>query len=496
MSTKEKFGSEKNRILIVDDSPTSSAMLEGVLADAGYTVQSASSGPEAIEIIKAWAPSVILLDLVMPEMSGMEVVAEVRALELPRRPSIIIVSGESANEVVVGALSSGADDFVIKPFNESELLARILSQLRISDFYREVEEDNRSLETILDITSAITATLDTGEVLDIIVKRVASVMHADRCSIVLVAREHEGYILAAHDNPEMHDKKVDLEKYPEIVEAIDKKHPVVLEDMLNHPLMTKVKGNIQDLVEMSVLIVPIVIEDTVLGTLFLRTKRKESGFTKKEIEFCQVVANSSFHSIRNARLFAQIVQEKEELAELAITDQLTSLYNHNYFYKRLFDELERASRYETPVALLMMDIDDFKTVNDTHGHRTGDVVLSDIAARIKSSVRKTDIVARYGGEEFAIVLPQTTLQGGVEEAERLREIIVSHGYGGLPSGKITLSFGVAAIDKVPKGASVGELVNEADDALYRAKRSGMNCIKHTPCRVSIEREPSSLIKPT
>jgi diguanylate cyclase (GGDEF)-like protein len=481
MSTQESLnGKEKNRVLVVDDSPTSSAMVEGLLGDAGYSVRSASSGAEGIEIVKAWAPSVILLDLVMPEMGGMEVVAAVRGREQPRRPTIINVSGESKNGTVVDALSNGADDFVIKPFNESELLARILSQLRISDFYREVEEDNRSLETILDITSAITATLDPTEVLDIIVKRVASVMKADRCSIVLVAREDEGYILAAHDNPEVHDQKVDLGKYPEITEAIDKRQPVILEDMVNDPLMSKVKGNIQDLKEMSVLIVPIVIEDVVLGTLFLRTKRKESGFTKKEVDFCQVVANSSFHSIRNARLFTQIVQEKAELAELAITDQLTTLYNHNYFYKRLSDELERAGRYETAVALLMMDIDDFKQINDTHGHRTGDTVLRDISARIKGSVRKTDIVARYGGEEFVIILPHTTLKGGMEEAERLREIVASQGYGGLPAGEITMSFGVAARDKVLKDASVGELVSEADDALYQAKRGGKNCIKHTP----------------
>ncbi len=471
-------GSIKNRILVVDDSPTSSAMMEEALSGAGYATRTVLTGLEAIEIVKEWTPSVILLDLVMPGLGGMEVCKAVRSLTLPRRPSIIIVSGESSKETIVDALSNGADDFVIKPFNESELLARILSQLRISDFYREVEEDNNSLETILDITNAITATLDPDEVLSIIVKRVARVMSADRCSIVLVSKDrNKGYILAAHDNPDVHDKKVDLDKYPEITEAIDKKHSIVLEDMLNHPLMSKVKESITGLKEMSLLIVPIVIEDVVLGTLFLRTKRKESGFTKKEIEFCQVVANSSFHSIRNARLFAQVIREKEELAELAITDQLTSLYNHNYFYTRLTEELDMAGRYETATALLMMDIDDFKQVNDLHGHRVGDNVLRDVSARIKASIRKTDILARYGGEEFAIILPHTTLKGGMEEAERLREIIKSHCYAGLKAGEITMSFGVASCDKTTGKINAGEFVNEADNALYKAKHSGKNCIQ-------------------
>ncbi len=474
---EEVDGSVRNRVLVVDDSPTTNAMMEGVMLDAGYETRCVFNGAEAIKLVNEWAPSVILLDLIMPGMGGLEVCEEVRRLELPRRPSIIIVSSESDNDIVVGALSRGADDFVMKPFNESELLARITSQLRISDFYCEVEEDNRSLETILDITCAVTATLDTVEVLDTIVMRVAEVMKADRCSIVLVAKENEGYILAAHDNPEMHEKKVNLDKYPEITEAIEKRAPVILEDMLNHPLMSKVRNTIGNLGGMSVLIVPIVINDTVLGTLFLRTKRKESGFTKKEIEFCQVVANSSFHSIKNARLFAEVSREKEKLRELAVTDQLTSLYNHNYFYQRLSDELEGAHRYGTAIALLMMDIDDFKHINDTRGHRTGDAVLREISECIKSCVRQTDIVARYGGEEFAIILPHTTLESGVEKAVMLKEVVAEQAFAGLAKGEITMSMGIAAYDHATKVMNAGDLVNEADNALYMAKHSGKNCIK-------------------
>ena len=477
VESEQVDGSVKNRVLVVDDSTTTNAMMEGVLAEGGYEVRCAFNGPKAIEIVKEWAPSVILLDLVMPGMGGMEVCEKVRALELPRRPSIIIVSSEDSNEIVVGALSKGADDFVIKPFKESELLARITSQLRISDFYREVEEDNRSLETILEITCAITATLDTVEVLDTIVKRVADVMQADRCSIVLVAKEDEGYILAAHDNPDAHEKKVNLKKYPEITEAIEKRKPVILEDMINHPIMSNVRGNIENLEGMSVLVVPIVIEDVVLGTLFLRTKRSESGFTKKEVEFCQVVANSSFHSIKNARLFTQVSREKEELKELSVTDQLTSLFNHNYFYQRLSGELEGAYRYGTSIALLMMDIDDFKRINDTHGHRAGDAVLREVAACIKSSVRQTDVVARYGGEEFAIILPHTIMESGVEKAVMLKNILAEKSFAGLNKGEITMSMGIAAYTVVEKEMNVGDFVNDADNALYTAKRGGKNCIK-------------------
>ncbi|MBI5454690.1 MAG: sensor domain-containing diguanylate cyclase, partial [Deltaproteobacteria bacterium] len=246
--------------------------------------------------------------------------------------------------------------------------------------------------------------------------------------------------------------------------------------VLNHPLMAGVKNRIADLKDMSILIVPIVFNDEVLGTLFLRTRKKENGFSQKEIDFCRIVANSSFHALRNARLFEKVTKEKEYLKEIAVKDQLTSLYNHNFFYSRLEEEFERAVRYETPLSLIMLDIDNFKQINDTFGHRVGDVVLREIAAMVKRGVRKTDIVARYGGEEFAVILPHTLLKGAVDEAERLREIVESHAYAGLVSNKITVSIGVASYPQ--KGAmNSGDLVNYADDALYKAKWSGKNCVK-------------------
>lgn len=479
--TQDQSGiKSKKRILVIDDNLTNKAIIDDILQNNGYDVRYASNGPEGLEITRQWLPSLILLDLVMPDMDGMEVCKALRKIELACRPSVIIISSKGDKKTITEALNCCADDFLVKPLDESELLARVKAQLRISDFYRELEEDKRNLETILDITTALGATLDPAEVLDTIVAKVADTTAAVRCSILLISKSDEGYVLASHDNPGVHELKIDLSKYPEIQSVVESKTPLALDDITKAPLMAPVMDKIQELQDMSVLIVPIVFHDEVLGTLFLRTRKKEGGFTKKEIDFCRIVANSSFHALKNARLYEQVRREREFLQELAVKDQLTSLYNHNFFYSRLDEEFERAVRYETTLSLIMMDIDNFKNINDTYGHRVGDMVLKEIAAMIKRGVRKTDVVARYGGEEFAVILPHTQLKGALEEAERIREMVESHAYAGLTADKITLSLGVAVYPNGSKLVNSGDFVNLADDALYEAKRTGKNCVKAAP----------------
>lgn len=467
---------ENNKILIIDDNKANKAILEDILSTNGYVVKSTANGEDGLKMVEEWNPSVVLLDLVMPGMGGIDVCERIREMQLTSRPSVIIVSVKGDKETVVDALSVGADDYIVRPFNESELVARVRAQLRISEFFLEIEEDKRTLETILQISSAVSATLDPSKVLNVIVKKVAEITAAVRCSIVLFVKDDEGYVLASHEDPSLKELRIDLKKYPEIKQVVTTKTTLAVEDITNHPLMAGVKDSIKGMENMSLLIVPIVFNDEVLGTLFLRTKRKEQGFTQKEVDFCQIVANASFHALKNARLFEEVTKEKDYLKEVAIRDQLTSLYNHNFFYNRLDEEFERAVRYETPLSLIMLDIDNFKQINDTYGHRMGDVVLKEIAAIVRKGVRKTDIVSRYGGEEFSVILPHTMLKGAVEEAERLRDLVASHAYAGLAQDRITVSIGVASYPQ--KGAmNSGDLVTYADDALYKAKWAGKNCVK-------------------
>lgn len=465
---------QRGRVFIVDDDLMIKVMLEDILHAHGYQTYHASNGREAVRLVKEHTPEIILMDIVMPEMDGIAACKAIRSMTLPIRPSIIMISSKSDKDAIVEALEKGADDFITKPVDDMELIARIKAQSRISSFYHEIYEDKKDLETILDITKAISSMLKTEEVLYTIVKRVADITCAVRCSIVLIGKESVGYVLASHESPTIKKIKLDLNKYPEIREVLRSKKAVVVEDIPKHPLMAEVKDLVKDLDKMTVLVLPIVWEEEVIGTLFLRTRRFGRGFAEREINLCQIIANSAYHAIKNARLFEEVSKEKEEMKTLAITDRLTEMYNHNFFYTRLEEEFNRAIRYETPISLIMIDIDDFKKINDTHGHRTGDQVLKEVADMIKRHVRKTDIVARYGGEEFSVILPHTNLDGAEEEAERIREAISSHTYANLTKETMTVSLGVVSYPSGKTMLNAGDLVNLADTALYEAKRSGKN----------------------
>jgi diguanylate cyclase (GGDEF)-like protein len=186
--------------------------------------------------------------------------------------------------------------------------------------------------------------------------------------------------------------------------------------------------------------------------------------------------------------FARLVESFNTMAErvrahdaalqkLAVHDELTGLENRRAFFARLDGELKRVGRYHHPLALMMLDIDHFKAVNDTYGHAAGDAVLRRLAEIMEKNIRPFDQVARYGGEEFVILVPETTIEGALAGAERLRMAVADTPFH-IEQGKtidVTVSIGVAAC---PRDADTGEgLIKAADDSLYQAKRGGRNRVR-------------------
>ena len=170
-------------------------------------------------------------------------------------------------------------------------------------------------------------------------------------------------------------------------------------------------------------------------------------------------------------------QSNEELKELAIRDGLTGLFNHRHFKEVLKKEVARAARYERTLCLIMVDVDHFKSYNDTHGHPAGDEVLKTLADIITTRLRAVDISARYGGEEFVILLPETERRGGVIVADDIRVQVENYPFKGResqPLGKVTISLGFAQFPDDADESSL--LLKKADDALYRAKSEGRNRI--------------------
>ena len=208
-----------------------------------------------------------------------------------------------------------------------------------------------------------------------------------------------------------------------------------------------------------------------LGALSIA--RRGRAFDRTEAELLEYLAGQAVVSIENANLHETVERQ-------AVTDDLTGLANARAFWAILGRELERSRRFGSPLGLVMLDIDDFKQVNDLHGHQRGDEVLAHVAEVLRKLSRDIDTTARYGGEELALILPETDLDGAALLAERVREAVESIHVAGARGGgslQVTASFGVAA---APQSGSEREaLVAAADAALYRAKRAGKNRVETT-----------------
>ena len=170
-----------------------------------------------------------------------------------------------------------------------------------------------------------------------------------------------------------------------------------------------------------------------------------------------------------------LIRAGEQLERLSFTDGLTQVSNHRYFQARLGDEFRRAQRYDDSLALILLDLDHFKAINDVHGHLTGDAVLREVAQALRKSLRETDVLSRYGGEEFAVMLPQTQLAGALTVAERIRADVNALRLGVDGELRVSASFGVAGFPSPSVTAPEG-LIAAADAALYRAKNDGRNRI--------------------
>lgn len=337
-----------------------------------------------------------------------------------------------------------------------------------------------NLETLFEISMVLFSTLETKEILYLIVKKISELIDVTRCSIIHTDREGDiGQILSTYEDPALDTLTIDLKKYPEIVKAIKEEKTILVQDAGIDPIMKEVKGYLLNTGIRSILVIPIRYSEGDVGILYLRTSRKKGEFSEKEVKVCQIISSMAATALKNAQLFNLIKEEKVLLEKMAVTDDLTRLYNHRFFIKRLNEEYKRAKRYDTPLSCAMIDIDDFKKINDTYGHQSGDIILHEIASVIKNSVRETDVVARYGGEEFAVILPHTDHEDAFNLANRIRNAVKGFRSDNLREDvSITVSIGVSTYPH--SGVEdVDGLIRKADDGLYKAKYSGKDMVIST-----------------
>lgn len=241
--------------------------------------------------------------------------------------------------------------------------------------------------------------------------------------------------------------------------------PVRLVDLTTHPLHRGFPPGHPPM--KSLLGVPITWKGRLIGKLYLCEKRNGQPFTAEDEMLIIILAEHAAVAIEKTRIL-------EKSQAQATTDALTGLYNYRAFHERLHEEIKRALRHGRVCSLLLADLDDFKQINDTRGHPTGDAVLKAVAEALKRHRRSTDFLARYGGEEFIVLLPETDKQAALGVAEQIRSAI-SHLVLQTSQGQevaVSVSIGVASY---PDDADTPKaLLDLADTALYRAKRSGKN----------------------
>jgi diguanylate cyclase (GGDEF)-like protein len=249
----------------------------------------------------------------------------------------------------------------------------------------------------------------------------------------------------------------------------------------------------------SVICVPLVTQKEIRGVIYVRSASAPQGFRKDDLLFINQLGHPVALAIENTLLHEknrrseealekardeletkveertlELMEANRKLNELSITDGLTGLFNHRYFMRALEAEYRRAIRYKRSLALLLLDIDHFKRVNDTYGHPCGDLVLRDLAALLKGCLRSADVAARYGGDEIAVILPETTESKASEVAEKLRRRLEKNSFEWEGSSfSITCSIGVAAVPET-NIAYRNELLSSADKSLYLAKGKGRN----------------------
>ncbi|MHB8067408.1 MAG: GGDEF domain-containing response regulator [Desulfobaccales bacterium] len=457
------------KILLADDEPQILELLTEFLEGQGYVVRSAVDGLQALDVLEKEEFTVALLDLKLPGHSGLELLSFIKA----RSPEteVILFTGNAELQSAVQALRLGAYDYLLK---SDLLLADLQAVINRALERRRLTQTNRTLlenlsqaqaELALRRTSELTQIRRIGETLagPLTGRQIAQGMlnliwESLSLSVLGLEIRGNGEELpreAYRRQPEVADATLGAFKSwlkeqvsswpPSWLEAADQEDQIEetpLPSVLRAPLQA---GEVKGLVAAG----------------------REAPFTPEESELFRIFTLQGSAAFKNLMLY-------EKVRRLAIRDGLTGLYNYRYFWEVLHREVELARRYQRLLTLLFLDIDDFKKVNDTLGHRVGDLVLKALGTFLLEAVRHADLVCRYGGEEFVVLLSETGYEQALTSAERLRDG-VSQIMVEVPEEKLqfTISIGVS---ELKPGMDGDDLVKAADIALYRAKQAGKNRI--------------------
>jgi two-component system cell cycle response regulator len=467
------------KILVADDDQALSRTLSWILKENGYDVFTAPGGEHLFEHLIAEQFDLLLLDIMMPKVDGLQLLQRVKADPRFKDLPVLMISSMPPEEATVRSLGLGASDFIPKPFRVRELLARVKAHLRVGRELNQARAEARSRSEMMDIMQEVTASLKPEEIFTILVRRVAQALSIARCSIIMATPDEEtGTVVAAFENPTLHNLTVDLKRYPEIRHALKTGEVVLVRDVQTDPLYQSIRAEWEaegrPVETSSAVALRFSLREQPAGVFFLRTTSSDPALNEHDVQFAEEVITAAVAALERAYDLENAVLGQEQMRHLAETDPLTNCFNRRALMEKLEQEMDRAARYATMLTAMMVDIDNFKQINDNYGHLVGDRVLKQLANLLKREQRSVDIVARYGGEEFVVLLPETTNAESRNFAERILRRVSTHDFGEPGNSvRVTISIGIASYpdERVSDGDSLLKL---ADTHMYRAKSEGKN----------------------
>lgn len=325
----------------------------------------------------------------------------------------------------------------------------------IAQLHESREELKRALTRF---GETLRSTHDLEQLLNVIVETSIDHLQAERGLLMLLTPNRDRLVVRVH-------RGIDFADFELKVGEGLAGHVVEAGTPLRFPDQGKVKPASQEPKFRTGLMVPIFAEELSVGVLCLFDKEEGDDFNEVDMATLLSLADQAGVAIENVFLH-------DRARTLSVYDSVVGTWNRRYFHQRMDQELERHARFERPFSLLLVDIDDFKSVNDSYGHHRGDAVLIELVARVLKVIREIDVFARFGGEEFVLLLPETDSEGGVRTAERILQTVAGRPFEGQPELPITVSIGVAGYPQ--HGTDQETLVKAADFAMYQAKREGKN----------------------
>lgn len=447
------------RILVVDDILANVKLLQAKLTAEYFEVITAMNGADAIEIAERTQPDIVLLDVMMPGMDGFEVCRRLKANQLTLHIPVVMVTALDQPSDRVNGLDAGADDFLTKPVDDTALFARVKSLVRLKVLTDELRsrastsesmglvDEALKLEALSEITGRILLVEDRAGSIDRIQNALGDV------NTLQTANDPQAALFAAVE-----------EEWDLIMVSLSLKEFDGL----------RLCSQLRSLDRTRNIPILIIVEPEDTARLLRGLDIGVNDYIARPVDKNELKARVRTQ-LRKRRFAEQLRANVTLSMEAAVTDALTGLYNRRYMEGHLNTLVNDAAQRGKAISLLILDIDYFKAVNDTHGHDVGDEVLRELARRIRQTVRGIDMACRLGGEEFVIVLPETDMALAYHIAERLRQSIGNIAFPIASAGidlDVTISVGVAALEDAEDNADT--ILKRADKALYRAKRDGRN----------------------